>query len=310
MEDADVGDAAGDAVVATSATLGLETLSDDAILDEVAPSGAVDPDTVGLSAGAESALVTGAAHPTASQGRVAVIQATARSRSDRFIRSIFNGRIETVNPRLSWTRLVSPVSFIRKVSRMARVAILVEKIYEDLELQYPKYRLREAGHVVDVIGPKKGETYIGKHGYPQVAEMSASDARAEDYDLLVIPGGTSPDHMRRSEHMVRLARDFAHLGKPMAGICHGPWLMCSTPSLRGRRCTSYMSIVDDVLNAGGVWVDEACVVDGNIITSRTPEDLPAFMKAILSLIETGRAVGEVGTPVAPAWVHATVKARG
>jgi protease I len=193
---------------------------------------------------------------------------------------------------------------------MARVAILVEKIYEDLELQYPKYRLREAGHVVDVIGPKKGETYIGKHGYPQVAEMSASDARAENYDLLVIPGGTSPDHMRRSEHMVRLARDFAKLGKPMAGICHGPWLMCSTPSLRGRRCTSYMSIVDDVLNAGGVWVDEACVVDGNIITSRTPEDLPAFMKAILSLIETGRAVGEVGTPVAPAWVHATVKARG
>jgi len=185
---------------------------------------------------------------------------------------------------------------------MANIAILVEKIYEDLELQYPKYRLREAGHTVHVIGPKKGETYVGKHGYPQVAEYSASDVSAKDYDLLVIPGGTSPDHMRRSEHMVKLAREFARLNKPMAGICHGPWLMCSTPVLKGRRCTSYMSIVDDVRNAGGLWVDEACVVDGNIITSRTPEDLPAFMIAILSFVETGKATGTVGKPVAPKWV--------
>ena len=185
---------------------------------------------------------------------------------------------------------------------MANIAILVEKIYEDLELQYPKYRLREAGHTVHVIGPKKGEIYVGKHGYPQVAEYSASDVSAKDYDLLVIPGGTSPDHMRRSEHMVKLAREFARLNKPMAGNCHGPWLMCSTPVLKGRRCTSYMSIVDDVRNAGGLWVDEACVVDGNIITSRTPEDLPAFMIAILSFVETGKATGTVGKPVAPKWV--------
>lgn len=183
-----------------------------------------------------------------------------------------------------------------------KIAILVEKIYEDLELQYPKYRLKEAGHSVDVIGPKKGETYVGKHGYPQIAELAAADVKASDYDLLIIPGGTSPDHMRRSEHMVKLAREFAKLGKPMAGICHGPWLMCSTPALKGRRCTSYMSIVDDVRNAGGKWVDEACVVDGNIITSRTPDDLPAFMTAILSLLETGKAEGTVGKPVAPGWV--------
>jgi protease I len=188
---------------------------------------------------------------------------------------------------------------------MARIAILVEKIYEDLELQYPKYRLREAGHEVHVIGPKKGEVYVGKHGYPQTAEYAAADVKASDYDLLVIPGGTSPDHMRRNEHMVKLAREFARLGKPMAGICHGPWLMCSTNVLKGRRCTSYMSIVDDVRNAGGKWVDEACVVDGPIITSRTPEDLPAFMKAILSLLASGRAEGEVGKPVAPKWVHET-----
>jgi protease I len=168
---------------------------------------------------------------------------------------------------------------------MARVAILVEKIYEDLELQYPKYRLKEAGHTVDIIGPKAGETYIAKHGYPQKAELSAKDAKATDYALIVIPGGTSPDHMRRDEHMVRLVReaDAAHI--PMAAICHGPWMLCSTNALKGKRCTSYMSIIDDVVNAGGKWVDEACVVDGTIITSRTPDDLPAFMTAVAQAVK-------------------------
>ncbi|GIW75382.1 MAG: protease [Phycisphaerae bacterium] len=189
---------------------------------------------------------------------------------------------------------------------MARIAILVEKIYEDLELQYPKYRLKEAGHQVDVIGPKAGETYVGKHGYPQKAEISASDVRIQDYQLLVIPGGTSPDHMRRDEHMVRIAREADRAGIPMAAICHGPWLMCSTSALKGRRCTSYMSIVHDVLNAGGKWVDEACVVDGPIITARTPDDLPAFMTAILSLLEKGQPQGTVGKPIAPEWVHRLV----
>ena len=186
---------------------------------------------------------------------------------------------------------------------MARIAILVEKIYEDLELQYPKYRLREAGHTVDVIGPVKGETCAGNWGYPQKAEVGAADARATDYALVVVPGGTSPDHMRRSEHMVRFVRDAVRAKLPIAAICHGPWMLCSTDALRGgARVTSYMSIVDDVRNAGGTWEDEACVVDGNLSTSRTPEDLPAFMKAILSLLETGTAQGTVGEPICPAWV--------
>ncbi len=191
---------------------------------------------------------------------------------------------------------------------MAKIAILVEKIYEDLELQYPRLRLKEAGHQVDVIGPKADETYIGKHGYPQKADLSAKDVKATDYALIVIPGGTSPDHMRRNEHMVKLVREAAAKQIPMAAICHGPWMLCSTDALRGRRCTSYMSIVSDVMNAGGKWVDEQCVVDGPIITARTPDDLPAFSNAILDLVSKGKAQGVVGKPIAPGWIHELVAA--
>ena len=191
---------------------------------------------------------------------------------------------------------------------MAKIAILVEKIYEDLELQYPRLRLKEAGHTVDVIGPKAGETYIGKHGYPQKAEKSAADVKAADYNLIVIPGGSSPDHMRRDGGMVKLVRDAAARKIPMAAICHGPWMLCSTDVLRGRRCTSYMSIVHDVVNAGGKWVDEECVVDGPIITARTPDDLPSFSNAILQLVSTGKAQGVKGNPVAPSWVIETIPA--
>jgi len=191
---------------------------------------------------------------------------------------------------------------------MARIAILVEKMYEDAELQYPRLRLKEAGHQVDVVGPKANETYVGKYGYPQRSEKAATSVRAEDYALIVIPGGSSPDHMRRDGGMVKLVRDAAARKIPLAAICHGPWMLCSTDVLKGRRCTSFMSIVHDVVNAGGKWVDEECVVDGPIITSRTPDDLPAFTKAILQLVSEGRAEGSKGNPVAPAWVLETIPA--
>ena len=189
---------------------------------------------------------------------------------------------------------------------MAKVAILVEKTYEDLELQYPRLRLREAGHAVDVVGPEAGKEFIGKHGYPQKSEKAARDIKAADYDLIVIPGGASPDHMRRSGDMIKLVRDAAARKIPMAAICHGPWMLCSTDALRGRRCTSYMSIVHDVVNAGGKWVDEECVVDGPIITARTPDDLPAFMEAILELVSGRAPAGRVGRPIAPEWVKQTL----
>ncbi|HZL34863.1 MAG TPA: type 1 glutamine amidotransferase domain-containing protein [Tepidisphaeraceae bacterium] len=185
---------------------------------------------------------------------------------------------------------------------MAKIAILVEKIYEDLELQYPRLRLKEAGHVVEIVGPKAGETYVGKHGYPQKSEKAASDVKAGDYDLIVIPGGSSPDHMRRDGGMVRLVREAAARGVAMAAICHGPWMLCSTDVLKGKRATSYMSIAHDVINAGAKWVDEECVVDGNIITARCPDDLPSFSNAILQLVNGEKAKGVKGKPIAPAWL--------
>jgi protease I len=191
---------------------------------------------------------------------------------------------------------------------MARIAILIEKIYEDLELQYPRLRLREAGHTVEIVGPRAGETYTGKWGYPQKSEKAASDVKASDYQLIVIPGGSSPDHMRRDGGMVKLVRDAAAKGIPMAAICHGPWMLCSTDVLKGRRCTSYMSIAHDVVNAGGKWVDEECVVDGGIITTRCPDDLPAFSNAILQFVSEGKAQGVKGKPIAPAWLMETIPA--
>ena len=189
---------------------------------------------------------------------------------------------------------------------MARIAILVEKMYEDAELQYPRLRLGEAGHQVDVVGPKANEIYVGKYGYPQRSAKAATSVRAEDYSLIVIPGGSSPDHMRRDGGMVKLVRDAAAKKVPMAAICHGPWMLCSTDVLKGRRCTSFMSIVHDVVNAGGKWVDEECVVDGPIITARCPDDLPSFSNAILQFVSEGKAEGVKGKPIAPAWVKEVI----
>lgn len=186
---------------------------------------------------------------------------------------------------------------------MANIAILLEKLFEDNELHYPRLRLKEAGHEVHVIAPNADETYAGKHGTTQKPDLAAKDTKVDDYALIVIPGGFSPDHMRRSEHLVKFARAAADRNLPMAAICHGPWLLCSTKALKGKRCTSFMSVADDCRNAGAEWVDEATVVDGNIITARTPDDLPSFMKALLALLSGETPQGEVGQPIAPAWVR-------
>ncbi len=162
-----------------------------------------------------------------------------------------------------------------------RAAILVEQMYQEMEVWYPVYRLREAGCKVTLVGPEAGQTYASKLGYPVKSDKAARDVSADDFDLLVIPGGYAPDHMRRCEPMIRLTSVMAELGKPVAAICHGPWMLCSTQALKGRKATCFFAIKDDVINAGGKYVDAEVVRDGNIITSRKPDDLPAFMQAVL-----------------------------
>ena len=167
---------------------------------------------------------------------------------------------------------------------LARAAILVEQQYQEMEVWYPAYRLREAGCRVDFVGPEKGKTYPSKLGYPAVCDIAAAEADPALYDLIVIPGGFAPDFIRRSEAMLKFTRAMVERGAILAAICHGPWVLCSTPALRGKQCTCFMAIKDDVINAGGKYSDAEVIRDGNLITSRKPEDLPAFMKTIFAAI--------------------------
>jgi protease I len=161
------------------------------------------------------------------------------------------------------------------------IAVLVEQKYEELELWYPVLRFREAGATVRIVGPEAGKVYPGKLGYPAKADVAAADVSASQFDAIIIPGGWCPDYLRRSPAVLKLVRDAHAQGKILAAICHGPWVLCSTDALRnGRKATGFHAIKDDMVNAGATWLDAEVVVDGPIITSRTPDDLPAFVKAI------------------------------
>jgi len=165
------------------------------------------------------------------------------------------------------------------------IAILTEQQYEDMELWYPYYRLKEAGYKALLVGPKAGETYKSKHGYEAKSDKGIADISVQDIDGVIIPGGYSPDFMRKNPKMVQLVSDAVAKNKTVAAICHGPWMLCSARVLKGKRSTSYKSIKDDLENAGAHWIDEEVVVDGCLITSRTPEDLPVFLKAVLESLE-------------------------
>jgi protease I len=167
-----------------------------------------------------------------------------------------------------------------------RVAVLAENMYEDLELWYPLIRLREAGAEVSVVAPIEGATYKSKHGLEVKADLSAESAKAKQFDAVVIPGGFAPDYMRRSEAMVRFVKDANDEGKVVAAICHAGSMLVSAKILKGKTVTCYKSIKDDVINAGGNYVDRAVVRDGDLITSRVPDDLPAFCSEIISALST------------------------
>lgn len=169
----------------------------------------------------------------------------------------------------------------------AVVGVFVEKDYQDLEVWYPALRLREAGATVLLIGATSRE-YKGKYGYPAVADRLAAEVTAGDLDALLIPGGWAPDFLRRHESVLRLVRDIYSAGKPLAAICHAGWVLASADVLRGRTVTSFSAIRTDLVNAGALWVDQDVVVDGPLITARTPEDLPAFTRALIKAVASGR----------------------
>jgi protease I len=162
-----------------------------------------------------------------------------------------------------------------------RIAILAENMYQEMELWVPYYRLKEEGAEVKVVGAGGAKSYASKHGYPVNVDVQAEQVKAEEFDAVVIPGGYAPDMMRRHEAMVRLVRDANRLGKPVAAICHAGWMLVSAGIVSGRNATCFFSIKDDLVAAGAKWQDAEVVVDGNLITSRKPDDLPAFCRAIV-----------------------------
>jgi len=166
-----------------------------------------------------------------------------------------------------------------------RVAVMVDEMYQVLEVWYPYYRLKEAGFDVNLVAAEANKQYHSKEGYPCTSDTAAGGENALDYDCIVVPGGFAPDFMRRSEDVIRFANEVVNAGKVVAAICHGGWLLCSTTAYKGKKATCFMAIKDDIINAGAEYIDAECVVDGNLITSRKPDDLPAFCIAIIAALK-------------------------
>ena len=165
------------------------------------------------------------------------------------------------------------------------ILCLVGPEYEDLEVWYPKLRLEEAGFAVPLAGMGES-TYRGKHGYPAPVDGDVGDYAADSLAGIIAPGGWAPDKLRRDGKVLSLVRDVHEAGGLVATICHGPWILISAGILRGRTLTSTVGIRDDVVNAGATWVDRPVVVDGNIVSSRVPKDLPAFGRALVEWLQS------------------------
>jgi protease I len=164
-----------------------------------------------------------------------------------------------------------------------KIVIFVEDMVEEIELLYPRYRLIEEGAEVKIAGPEV-RIFKGKNGYPVKSDIKFEDVNVDDFDALVIPGGYAPDRIRRSRVAVELTRKFYEFGKVVAFICHAGWVPISAGILKGKKATGFHSIKDDLVNAGAEYIDAEVVVDGNLISSRNPDDLPAFCKAIISAL--------------------------
>jgi protease I len=180
------------------------------------------------------------------------------------------------------------------MSEAPAILVFIEDGYEDMELMYPKYRLEEAGYRVVVAGPKAQQRYVGKHGYPCSSDASLFDVNASGLRGLICPGGWAPDKLRRIPEVKALTAKFSADAKLVAAICHGGWIPISAGVYHGVRVTGSAGIKDDLMNAGALFEDAPVVCDRHFVSSRKPDDLPAFMKAVLQVLT-------VSTPAA---IHA------
>lgn len=168
---------------------------------------------------------------------------------------------------------------------LKKVLIMVDEGVEESEFIYPYYRLQEEGYKVVVCASRAKETYVGKHGIPFRSEISPKDVKIEEYEAFIIPGGRAPDRMRVNADLVKILREAYEKGKVIAAICHGPQMLIEAEILRGKKATCWKSVATDLKNAGAVFIDAPVVVDGNIVTSRMPADLPNFCKEIIKLLK-------------------------
>jgi protease I len=162
---------------------------------------------------------------------------------------------------------------------------MVDEGIEDSEFLYPYYRLQEEGYKVDIVGSKAKETYTGKHGVPIRSDLSPEEVNIDEYDAVIIPGGRAPDRMRINKGLVKIVKEAHERGKIIAAVCHGPQMLIEADVLRGKKATCWKSVATDLKNAGATFVDASAVVDGNIVTSRSPADLPKFCQETIKLLK-------------------------
>jgi len=168
---------------------------------------------------------------------------------------------------------------------LRKVLIMVDEGVEDVEFLYPYYRFQEEGYEVDVVGSKAKETYLGKHGVPIKTDLSPEEANVDEYDAVVIPGGRAPDRMRINKGLVKIVKEAYEKGKVIAAVCHGPQMLIEADILRGKKATCWKSVVTDLKNAGATFIDAPAVVDGKLVTSRSPADLPKFCQETIKLLK-------------------------
>lgn len=171
---------------------------------------------------------------------------------------------------------------------MKRAVVLIADEHHDLEVWYPILRLKEAGWAVVTAGIDSKRDYKGKFGYPLVVDTHIDEVQSKDFDLVIIPGGWAPDYIRRSQVAIEFVAEMHKSGRLVGAICHGGWVLASANILKGKQVTSVAAIKDDLINAGALWLDKEVIIDDNLITSRKPDDLPAFCKSIINLAEKQR----------------------